>query len=210
MSLVMSGQVFAAVDSGRRDKRAACAPSVRSFWIRQVRILDMDASVCFSFRIRLGSAAGSPGRQEPRSSPGPSQTTNSVGLPGAGARHGCRLPWNRPGRLVHAGLSEVGDEQTPPEQLRKSLKEELRTEVSILNTGTLGYCPEHYYYTLVEFIDRFRPRFVVVGLYSNDFGEDADVLARIRRLGRGEALAEPDCADLPCAGDSLRDRTGAV
>ena len=46
----------------------------------------------------------------------------------------------------------------------------------MLNTGTLGYGPEHYYYTLVSYVDRFRPRFVVVGIYSNDFGEDIDVL----------------------------------
>src|SRR5262249_27135800 len=37
-------------------------------------------------------------------------------------------------------------------------------------------CPEHYYYTLVEAASRFNPHFLVVGLYSNDFGEDVNVL----------------------------------
>jgi hypothetical protein len=170
MSLVMSGQVFAAVDSGRRY---GLRPSVRSIWTRQVRILDMDVCV---FQLpdtpevrRLAGPAGA------EIIPGPTQTTNTWG---------CRGPepdTDAPCRGIVLGDSFmqgylVGDDQTPPEQLRKSLQAELRTEVSILNTGTLGYCPEHYYYTLKEFIDRFRPRFVVVGLYSNDFGEDADVL----------------------------------
>ena len=75
----------------------------------------------------------------------------------------------------------VGDDETPPEQLRRFLGAELGAEVSVLNTGTLGYCPEHYYYTLVECVNRFPPQFVVVGVYSNDFGEDADVL-----LGQGD------------------------
>jgi hypothetical protein len=70
----------------------------------------------------------------------------------------------------------VNDDETPPEQLRQRLRAELGTEVAVLNTGTLGYGPEHYYYTLIAHLDRFRPQLVVVGVYCNDFGEDADVL----------------------------------
>ena len=44
--------------------------------------------------------------------------------------------------------------------------------VEILNTGHLGYSPEQYYYTLLEYAQRFPPQFVVVSLFANDFGGD--------------------------------------
>jgi hypothetical protein len=171
MTLVMSGEVFASVNSGRVYQLRPC---VRSLWMRQIQTFGMDLCV---FQLpdtpevrRLAGPAGA------EVIPGFFQTTNSWG---------CRGPepdGNAPVRGLVLGDSFmqgylVGDEQTAPEQLRRFLRDELGKEVSILNTGTLGYCPEHYYYTLKEYIGRFRPRFVVVGLYSNDFGEDGDVLS---------------------------------
>jgi hypothetical protein len=48
-----------------------------------------------------------------------------------------------------------------------------------LNTGHLGYSPEQYYYSLIEYAERFRPQFVVVSVFCNDFsGEIADVVLR--------------------------------
>jgi hypothetical protein len=52
----------------------------------------------------------------------------------------------------------------------------LDARVEILNTGHLGYSPEQYYYTLVEFARRFPPRFVVVSVFANDFGDFHEVL----------------------------------
>ena len=49
------------------------------------------------------------------------------------------------------------------------LESHLKIKVSILNTGHLGYSPEQYYYSLVEYGDRFRPHFVVVSVFGNDF-----------------------------------------
>ncbi len=40
--------------------------------------------------------------------------------------------------------------------------------VSILNTGVMGYSSEQYYYSFVEFVDRFRPHFVVLSVFGND------------------------------------------
>ncbi len=122
--------------------------------------------------------------------PGRSQSTNSWGCRGG------EPDLDAPVRGIVLGDSFmqgylVNDEDAPPEQLRKHLQDELKTEVGILNTGTLGYCPEHYYYTLKEFADRFRPRFVVLGLYANDFGEDADVLR-----GAGDWTEEKHWLDL--------------
>ena len=69
----------------------------------------------------------------------------------------------------------IGDDETPPECLRRYLEEHLRTKVSVLNTGVLGHSPEQYYYSLRAFADRFRPHAVVVSVFTNDFGEDVEV-----------------------------------
>ena len=45
-----------------------------------------------------------------------------------------------------------------------------------LNTGHLGYSPEQEYYTLQEYTNRFRPRFIVLSLFANDFGDLFEVL----------------------------------
>ena len=92
----------------------------------------------------------------------------------------------------------IGDDETPPECLRRYLRDRLKTRVSILNTGVLGYSPEQYYYSLIAFADRFRPHFVVVSVFSNDFGNVVDVAGPGRgRLARGEVLAGEDRPLLP-------------
>ena len=72
----------------------------------------------------------------------------------------------------------IGDDETPPERLRRHLQGRLKTRVSILNTGVMGYSPEQYYYSLTAFADRFRPHFVVVSVFPNDFGSILDVVTR--------------------------------
>jgi hypothetical protein len=49
----------------------------------------------------------------------------------------------------------------------------------VLNTGCLGYSPEQYYYSLLAFADRFKPRFVVLSVFANDFGD-------VYKVARGE------------------------
>ena len=75
----------------------------------------------------------------------------------------------------------LGENQTPPECLKRELEARLDKTVSVLNTGVLGYSPEQYYYSLVAFADAFQPHFVVVSLFANDFGE-ASAVAQ----GRGD------------------------
>lgn len=70
----------------------------------------------------------------------------------------------------------VGDDQTPSECLKRYLSRAFKTRVEILNTGHLGYSPEQEYYTLKEYAERFRPRFVVLSLFANDFGDLFEVL----------------------------------
>jgi hypothetical protein len=170
MTLVKSGAVFSRDDSGRQYQ---LRPGVRSIWLRQLGVMDM--RVCmylFPDTPQVRRLAGAAGAEIV---PGLSQTTNSWGF------RGDEPDPSAPVRGIVLGDSFMqgymaGDDDTPPEQLRRFLEAELGAKTSILNTGTLGYCPEHYYYTLVECGERFSPQFIVVGLYSNDFGEDADVL----------------------------------
>ena len=79
-----------------------------------------------------------------------------------------------------------------------------------LEHGHSGYCPEHYYYTLKEFIDRFRPSLSWLGSTPTISARTPTCCAVAGRLGRGEALARPDCAELPSEGGPLRDRTGPL
>lgn len=102
--------------------------------------------------------------------PGSLQTTNSWG---------CRGPEpdpTAPLRGLILGDSNVqglfiGDDETPPECLRRELERNLKTRVSILNTGHLGYSPEQYFHTLEEYADRFKPHFIVMSFCANDFGD---------------------------------------
>jgi hypothetical protein len=72
------------------------------------------------------------------------QTTNSWGL------RGPEPELDAPLRGLVLGDSYmqamfIGDDETPPECLRRHLRDRLRTRVSILNTGLMGYSPEQYY-----------------------------------------------------------------
>jgi lysophospholipase L1-like esterase len=42
----------------------------------------------------------------------------------------------------------------------------------------MGYSPEQYYYSLIAFADRFRPQFVVVSVFANDFGDMREVTTK--------------------------------
>ncbi|MBV8488176.1 MAG: SGNH/GDSL hydrolase family protein [Planctomycetaceae bacterium] len=171
MTLVLSGKVFKRDDTGRQYR---LRPGVVSAWFQQVSVLGMD--VC-QFLLpdtpevrRLATSAGA------LRVPAVTHTTNSWG---------CRGPepdMTAPFRLLVLGDSFmqgylVDDRQTPTECLRRSASAELGANVSVLNMGTLGYCPEHYEAALRELVDHFSPQMVVLGLYANDFGEDDHVLS---------------------------------
>ena len=111
---------------------------------------------------------------------GSTQTTNSWGLRGPEPDQSARWRGIVLGDSYMQGLF-VGDRETPVECLKRDLKARLEAPVEILNTGHLGYSPEQYYYSLVEYARRFPPQFVVVSLFANDFGEYQEVLQ-----GRGD------------------------
>jgi hypothetical protein len=163
-TLALSSKVFEPEDSGRSYQ---LKPNTRSIWLINLTIDKVQAM----FEIpdtpearRLGEAVG--GRVVPESL----QTTNSWG---------CRGPEPDPNAAVRGivlgdstmqGLL-VGDDQTPPIRLESALRSDLGVSVSILNTGHLGYSPEQYYHTLIAYYKRFRPRFVIISICGNDFGD---------------------------------------
>ena len=91
----------------------------------------------------------------------------------------------------------VADDDTPPVCLARATGEAWGVPVTILNTGHIGYSPEQYYYTLLEYFDRFHPQFVVLSVCPNDFGDTDGGPGRRRRLRRGEVLDQRDPGVLP-------------
>ncbi|MHC5540514.1 hypothetical protein ACYOEI_20025 [Singulisphaera rosea] len=148
-------------------------PNTRSVWLKPI-VLAKQLKGCFLVpetpglpKLIEGTGAFIVG--------GSSQTTNSWG---------CRGPepdLKSPLRGLVLGDSNmqglfIGDDVTPPENLRRELEERLKIRVSILNTGHLGYSPEQYYYSLEEYGDRFRPQFVVLSFCGNDFGFGGELI----------------------------------
>jgi hypothetical protein len=169
LTLLLPSKVFEADDDGRSFR---LRPRRRSIWLRNITL---KSGVLMFFLVPDG-----PGLAEAiRGTTGipvetSRQTTNSWGL------RGPEPDLKAPVRGIVLGDSYmqglfVGDDETPPEYLRRYLEGRLKTRVSILNTGVMGYSPEQYYYSLVAFAERFRPRFVVVSIFTNDFGDLHDV-----------------------------------
>ncbi len=173
--LVLPGTVFIPDDTGRSYRMR---PETRAVWLRGVEI---PRSLSGFFLVpdtpelrRVVDGTGAV------IVPDSAQTTNAWGF------RGPEPDLDAPLRGLVLGDSNmqgffVRDDQTPPAYLQGELERCLKTRVSILNTGHLGYSPEQFFYTLREYGDRFRPQFVVLSLCPNDFGDIADALA-----GRGD------------------------
>ncbi len=174
-TLLLPSKVFEADDTGRAYRLLPC---VKSVWLRN---LTLRSGVLMFFLVPDG-----PGLAEAIKGTsaivveGSRQTTNSWGL------RGPEPDLDAPVRGIVLGDSFmqgmfVGDDQTPPECLRRTLAARLKTKVAILNTGHLGYSSEQYYHSLLAFVERFQPQFVVVSVFANDFGDAFEV-----QQGRGD------------------------
>jgi lysophospholipase L1-like esterase len=171
-TITLSSKVFEADDSGRSYR---FRPRTRSIWLTKVG----HPGGVFAFYI----VPDGPGLAEairgttvvPLESS--RQTTNSWGVRGPEPEPDAPLRGLILGDSYMQGMF-IGDEETPPECLRRYLTRERKTRVSILNAGVMGYSPEQYYYTLLAFADRFRPHFVVVSACANDFGHMLDAVGK--------------------------------
>jgi len=171
-TLLLSSKVFEPDDAGRSYRMR---PRVRSIWLRNVA---MRAGVPAFYLVPDGPGLAEAIRGTTAIPVESSrQSTNSWGLRGPEPEPDAPLRGIVLGDSYMQGMF-LGDAETPPECLRRYLRRELATRVSILNAGVMGYSPEQYYYSLTAFAGRFRPDFVVVSVFANDFGNDADVAGR--------------------------------
>ncbi len=169
-TLYLPSTVFLSDDTGRSYR---FRPNTRSIWVRNLRL---KGGILAYFPIPVGpgldrAVEGTDALVVASSV----QTTNSWGLRGPEPDTEAPLRGIILGDSYMQGLF-VGDNQTPSECLKRDLSRNLKTRVEILNTGHLGYSPEQEYYTLKEYGDRFHPRFVVLSLFANDFGDLFEVL----------------------------------
>jgi len=170
-TLLLPSTVFLPDDTGRSYR---LRPSTRSVWLRNLTIQRIPLTF---FLVPDGPDLGEAMRGTAAVRvEGSVQTTNSWGLRGPEPDPSAPLRGIVLGDSFMQGLF-IGDDQTPPESLRRYLQKQLKTRVSVLNTGHLGYSPEQEYYTLLEYAERFHPRFVVLSLFANDFGGVFEVAA---------------------------------
>ncbi len=169
-TVIFSPIVFQADDCGRAYRMQ---PRIRSFWLVDHTLTRGLTS--FFFLPDTPEVKTAVAEARAAIMPESYQTTNSWG---------CRGPepdLDAPHRILVLGDSFmqglfVPDDQTPPEHLRRYLETNWGQRVSVLNTGHIGYSPEQCYHTLRAYHDRFRPRFVVLSVCPNDFGDAVSVL----------------------------------
>jgi lysophospholipase L1-like esterase len=165
LTLLLPSTVFEADDQGRSYR---LKPRTRSIWLRSLTI---KSGVLMFFLVPDGPGLAEAMRGTPAVPVETSrQMTNSWGLRGPEPDLDAPLRGIVLGDSFMQGMF-IGDDETPPECLRRYLQGELKTRVSILNTGVMGYSPEQYYHSLMAFADKFRPDFVVVSFFTNDFGD---------------------------------------
>jgi hypothetical protein len=169
-TVVLASRVFKAEDAGRSY---AMLPNVRSFWMRRHALPDGLSSFFFvpdTPGVRLAMEDAREGIL-----PESMQTTNSWGCRGAEPNVHAEIRGLVVGDSFMQGIF-VPDDQTPPACLERVLRSRWKRDVSLLNTGHIGYSPEQYYYTLLEYFERFQPHFVVVSICANDFGNAVEVI----------------------------------
>ena len=170
-TLLLPSTVFEADDTGRSYRLRARTLSV---WLRNITP-DQNMFVYFLVPDGPGLEEAMRGTTAIRVEES-RQTTNSWGLRGREPDLEAPLRGLVLGDSFMQGLF-VGNDDAPPECLRRYLQTRLNIRTSILNTGHVGYSPEQYYYSLQAFADRFQPHFVVVSFFANDFGYMYDALA---------------------------------
>jgi hypothetical protein len=163
-TLLLPATVFTPGDTGRSYR---FRPRTRSVWLRGVKLAPGTAGFFLVPdspelpRVIEGTGASI--------QPGSVQTTNSWGL------RGPEPDLTAPLRGLVLGDSNaqgmlIGDDETPVACLQRDLQRRLEMRVALLNTGHIGYSPEQYYFTLLEYSVCFRPHFVLLTLCMNDFG----------------------------------------
>ena len=169
---LLSSKVFVRDEANGRSYRFR--PGLRSVWLRQVTIRNGPFSLFLvPDEPSVRAAAGAAGAIVDEST---RQSTNSWGLRGPEPDPKAPIRGIVLGDSFMQGMF-VGDDDSPPVCLERALCDKWKARVSILNTGHVGYAPEQYLASLLEFGPRFRPDFVVASVCPNDFGDGNEVLA---------------------------------
>jgi hypothetical protein len=178
-AFLLSRDVF---DDDRSGRSYRLKPGVRSVWLRQITLHDGPFGL-FLVEDRPDvrtAAAALNAVVDDRSR----QTTNSWGLRGPEPDPHAAIRGIVLGDSFMQGMFN-GDADTPPHYLQQEIEGRTGRTTSILNTGHIGYAPEQYYHTLLEYGPKFQPQFIVVSVCPNDFGDEFEVMA-----GRGDAWDE--------------------
>lgn len=169
-TVVLSSEVFEADETGRAYRMR---PGRRAFWARNHSLPDGLASFFFLPDTPVVQAAMAEAHEP--ALPESFQTTNSWGCRGPEPDRTACVRGLILGDSFMQGLF-VADDQTPAECLARDLRSTWPVSVSLLNTGHIGYSPEQYHQTLVEYYDRWRPHFIILSVCPNDFGNAVEVL----------------------------------
>ncbi len=172
---LLSSKVFERDSNGRSYR---LRPNMRSVWLRQVTLhngpfglfLVPDTPEVREASVAAGAIVDEVSRQ----------STNSWGLRGPEPNPNAEARGIVLGDSFMEGMFN-DDEHTPPLDLERELSRLWGCSVSIVNTGHIGYAPEQYYHSLLEYGEKFPPDFVVVSVCPNDFGDGDAVL-----LGKGD------------------------
>jgi hypothetical protein len=164
-TVILSPKIFQADETGRAYRMR---PGTRACWLRD-RPLPRGMN-CFFFIPDTPEVRRAVADLGASILPESVQTTNSWGLRGREPDLDAPVRGLVLGDSFMQGIF-VNDDDTPPACLERYLREALGSRVAILNTGHIGYSLEQYYYTLLEYFDRFRPHFVLVSVCPNDFGD---------------------------------------
>jgi len=169
-AFLISSRVFESDDHGRSYRMR---PNTRSVWLRRVTLINGPFGM---FQVletpEIHEAARGARAIVEMSSV---QTTNSWGCRGPEPDTSATMRGLVLGDSFMQGMF-VGDLDTPSQYLERYLCKAWNLPVCVLNTGHIGYSPEQYFYTLLEYGERFRPDFVVVSVCPNDFGDGTEVI----------------------------------
>ncbi len=170
-TFLLSSKVYEADDEGRSYR---LRPNYKSIWLTQLNTLA--GAMAFYLVPDTPELAKAIKGTTAIAVETSRQTTNSWGL------RGPEPDVDAPLRIMVLGDSYmqgmfIGDDETPPECLRRYLERMTHQRVSVLNTGVMGYSPEQYHAALVKFADRFQPDAVIVSCFANDCGSEFDAVS---------------------------------
>lgn len=176
---MFSSQVF---EEDARGRSYRLRPNTRSVWLRELKMTGgPHGLLLIPDRPEVRKLAVEAGGIVVEESV---QNTNSWGLRGPEPNRDAQVRVLVLGDSFMQGMF-IGDADAPPAQLERTLAQRWNRSVSVLNTGHVGYSPEQYYYTFLEYAARFRPHFLVISVCHNDFGDDQQVLS-----GKGDLYGE--------------------